>query len=444
MAEEEVFSGPLCGNCCKPAPKALVCSKCKKATYCSPACQKQDWQYHRRLCKKAEEQEEEKKPKVTDNPMEKAEMRQQMEEMTKDQDPAMAAQVQSMMAGMMGIEPPPEPPKPPEPPPPCQSCAKACSSKPLRCGKCKTATYCRPECQKEDWRFHKRICKAPAEAGAAGAAGATAPTSAAASTAAPSAAGGEAATSKGYPARPKAENEKVVVDEDVGKWYKHRDWKPGDAPQECAPQRLATEAAANASGATGVSSSAWNAAGTWEEKNMMPWWRERLEGLKGQTPGEDGFLQLESVADLQGEASIVHVRGQPKFMYDIKFGMPFTGLRRCKPCSRSSGSRCSNCVRFAGKLEVTEFSWDCGGDVDFEVKHVVPAGPDHVKKADSSECRKEAELQLQPALRSFLADAIGDYKRTVAGAAEAQKWASQLPPTSSTWDSAATAAEPAQ
>merc|ERR1719210_2193578 len=74
-----------------------------------------------------------------------------------------------MMCGMMGVEPPPEPPKPAKPPPDCQSCGKACT-KPLRCGRCASAVYCSAACQKEDWRFHQRICKKPAaDTAAAGA-----------------------------------------------------------------------------------------------------------------------------------------------------------------------------------------------------------------------------------------------------------------------------------
>lgn len=30
--------------------------------------------------------------------------------------------------------------------------------RPLRCSKCQSAVYCSRQCQREDWRFHKRIC----------------------------------------------------------------------------------------------------------------------------------------------------------------------------------------------------------------------------------------------------------------------------------------------
>ncbi|CAK0789602.1 unnamed protein product, partial [Prorocentrum cordatum] len=68
----------------------------------------EDWRFHKRTCRKPEE-----KPAPLGDEAGKGEgdmdleaMKRQMYEATKDQDPATAKQMQSIMAGMMGIDMP--------------------------------------------------------------------------------------------------------------------------------------------------------------------------------------------------------------------------------------------------------------------------------------------------------------------------------------------------
>merc|ERR1712070_274024 len=56
---------PHCHNCMKEIQKPLRCGVCKKVSYCSPECQKSDWSFHKRNCKKPEE------PKPKSSPQEK-------------------------------------------------------------------------------------------------------------------------------------------------------------------------------------------------------------------------------------------------------------------------------------------------------------------------------------------------------------------------------------
>nr|QBK94012.1 MAG: MYND finger protein [Pithovirus LCPAC406] len=42
--------------------------------------------------------------------------------------------------------------------PPCFTCFRT-DKKVRRCGICRTVAYCSKECQKEDWKKHKKICK---------------------------------------------------------------------------------------------------------------------------------------------------------------------------------------------------------------------------------------------------------------------------------------------
>lgn len=59
---------PHCHNCMKeivPPQKPLRCGVCKKVSYCSQECQRSDWSFHKRNCKKPEE------PKPKASPQEK-------------------------------------------------------------------------------------------------------------------------------------------------------------------------------------------------------------------------------------------------------------------------------------------------------------------------------------------------------------------------------------
>jgi hypothetical protein len=43
----------------------------------------------------------------------------------------------------------------------CYGCGKASSLKRFpTCSRCKTAHYCTPQCQKDDWKNHKKMCRA--------------------------------------------------------------------------------------------------------------------------------------------------------------------------------------------------------------------------------------------------------------------------------------------
>ena len=55
QAEAPTTKLAKCANCAKEGAKMLTCSVCKKTAYCSRECQKEDWQFHKRTCKKPED-----------------------------------------------------------------------------------------------------------------------------------------------------------------------------------------------------------------------------------------------------------------------------------------------------------------------------------------------------------------------------------------------------
>jgi len=195
----------------------------------------------------------------------------------------------------------------------CHNCMKDID-KPLRCGFCKKVSYCSQQCQKGDWSFHKRNCKKPEEPKAK-----------------PSTEEKQAKKQVKEEKKKREEDEKVVVDEDEKfDWYRHREWKPtAEAKQEFKPTAISEEAAASASSsAAPAAGSAWNAAGTWEEKDVtstaQSTLRQRLQ--EPALPDIDvagGAISVEEVEKVEGDASKPVIRGRMRHIFDLSFKVKF-------------------------------------------------------------------------------------------------------------------------
>lgn len=301
----------------------------------------------------------------------------------------------------------------------CKNCMQSCT-KVLRCGVCKAATYCSNNCQKEDWQFHKRVCK-KAKAKVRCRCGVIfeddARGCATCGEERPDVGEGpvklekgasiyimkhsiprrctivsidaarikvhyddfddpkfdewfskssdcilsgaqDSAPSKSPPLRPQGAQSVVVDDgEEVGDWYRHREWRP-EEKQEFRPARVETEQ--QSPGKTQTIGSAWNAAGTWEERDMLQWWKKRLLSLQIVDLDEREGATFKQINEVTGHASIVHVRGTSRFLFDLQFQVEFE-----LQCASGSASKCY--------LSATDFCNDSGVDFHTEVEALDPA-----------------------------------------------------------------------
>lgn len=236
--------------------------------------------------------------------------------------------------------PAPKKKKKPVPTAICMSC-RAEGAK-LRCTVCKKATYCSRNCQKSDWRFHRRTCKKPAKkkttpskpskpAASGGGSGSGSSSSSGSKAAAP------APAPKPKPAKKKQSPEPTQAeldaeDEEIvkslkGYRYFHRDITDheakliGDTTPELLESKASNDDPVPVQHSKITSSSAWNTAGTWEERDMTKWAKGHLTDLLVGITQEvtDGHIAVKELSDWEGDASIPVIRGKPRFLYDFTF-----------------------------------------------------------------------------------------------------------------------------
>lgn len=199
--------------------------------------------------------------------------------------------------------------------PGCQNCGKE-TEKPLRCGTCKKVSYCSASCQKDDWQFHKRNCKKPEEPKAKPAAPERKPPA--------------SEKSSGERKKKEPKEETVVENEENFNWYRHREWKPTDEPKrEFTPQAIVPTDAKpeDHSASPPKAGSIWNAAGTWEEKDVTAMaqktLKEKLSGFQSVDAAGGALLPMD-VESVEGEASKPVIRGKLRHIFDLSFKVKFS------------------------------------------------------------------------------------------------------------------------
>mmetsp|Transcript_35180 Transcript_35180/g.74868 ORF Transcript_35180/g.74868 Transcript_35180/m.74868 type:complete len:332 (+) Transcript_35180:161-1156(+) len=232
---------------------------------------------------------------------------------------------------------PSAPPRPAEKPT-CHGCGKDVAE-PKKCSQCKRVTYCSQACQRADWQYHKRGCKKPEE-----------PKAPPESKPPPS-----SSSSEKKEAKAKKAEEKVVDDGDENlTWYRHREWKPTAEPKrDFAPAKIESPADApvKVEAQATTEGSAWNAAGTWEDKDVTEFahkiFKEHLKGFPT-IDAAGGAIDIEDVDSVEGDAWKPVSRGRRLHMFDLSFKIKFTFK-----WMDSSGQR-----QIKGSIEVTDFTHD--------------------------------------------------------------------------------------
>lgn len=131
--------------------------------------------------------------------------------------------------------------------------------------------------------------------------------------------------------------------------------------------------------------SAWNAAGTWEEKVFTPWATQRLtELLKHASVTIDGsVVTVSEVKSVEGDAQITLMRGRRKHIYDFKAELEWA--------VKGEGSDTT------GKIIITDITGD--EDYEFQVEGGRELSAGLLRSRNSG-----LQLALRAALSSFCAE----------------------------------------
>ena len=247
------------------------------------------------------------------------------------------------------------------------------------CQRCKKVAYCGARCQRDDWRFHKRVCCPPKDS-----------------------------KKKEPPAKPKPPRKTTPAkvessddddDDEPLTWYKHRETKLPDSNVQHV--RLPSEENLNRKDSAG---SAWNAAGTWEERDVLPKVRERIETVVKRVSDRDfgsGVISVDRVKSVTGDASVGVIRGKARQFLDVKIEVAFR--------VRVGGDESA----YKGTLILKDYSADAATEpVDVEVKFSDAARvPAHLRDAVRGALGHTGAVE---------AGAAGTFARDVVGALAAE------------------------
>ncbi|KUF79449.1 Hsp90 protein [Phytophthora nicotianae] len=189
----------------------------------------------------------------------------------------------------------------------CRNCSKPGAK--LKCSVCKKAVYCARNCQASDWQFHKLVTDEP----------------------------DLPENMRGYK---------------NGLPYFHRELSKEEKNLigDIAPQKIELKPA----GPDPVQhdGSAWNKAGTFEERVVTKWAEDKWKEIFTGATYSEGNLQatLKAPEKISGDASICVVRGKKRYLFDFSLKLPFE-------VAISGGSTCK------GTYEMNDIS----SDEDYEI-----------------------------------------------------------------------------
>jgi len=161
--------------------------------------------------------------------------------------------------------------------------------------------------------------------------------------------------------------------------------------------------------------SAWNHAGTFEEKDMSAWAKERLTALLSEaklgieaTGTGDSILtgaihlKVTSVKKCDGDAEIIVSRGKTRFLFDFDIKLEWEAVLTAFPLAGGIGDEKDN--KFKGTLNISDVSPDSELEHSFAYKKAIP--PEYRDRVNA------AAAAFLPAIKAQIKQFERDYQQT--------------------------------
>ncbi|KAK1418349.1 hypothetical protein QVD17_27492 [Tagetes erecta] len=159
-----------------------------------------------------------------------------------------------------------------------------------------------------------------------------------------------------------SENQNNTVESTTTSSYTYwvREAKQDAAPLPV-PRKLTAQDLSNGSNSSNHLGSAWNKAGTWEEKNLNKWATERIKELVlsvGSLEFSSGKAEISEVSRCTGDAFLVTVRNKKRVGYTYEITLKVKGEWVIGEEKKT----------FKGNLDLAEFSFGELDDLQVEVR----------------------------------------------------------------------------
>lgn len=165
--------------------------------------------------------------------------------------------------------------------------------------------------------------------------------------------------------------------------------------------------------------SAWNSAGTWEERGHTAWAKARLEALvveRGEFrlggAHEGTTVRVDGVKKCEGDASVVMIRGKPRHGFDFETTLTWTAVFPAEDKADEEDTEDGSDgdedddggIEIKGTIHVPEASRECAEDEECQFE---------IKVEDRKAERRDKEDACYAAVKKGAEDFLVDILKTI-------------------------------